>query len=156
MAMNASDRRRPISIRPALADDYPAIVLVWRAAGLKPDLTARDSERAFLSQLARFASSYLVATEGDRIVGVVLGSHDERKGWINRLAVTPECQRRGIATALARECETALRAAGMPILAALVEPENAASRRVFEKLGYATDVEVTYFRKLGRPGLERD
>ena len=36
-----------------------------------------------------------VAEAGGELVGVVLGTHDGRKGWINRLAVAPAYQRRG-------------------------------------------------------------
>lgn len=142
-------------IRPARPEDYAAIAEVWKAAGLPGDWATRDGEASFHRQLGRFPASYLVATEGDRVIGVVLGTHDERKGWINRLAVLPAYQGRGVATALVRACEAAIRAEDIHIVAALVEPENGSSGRVFEKLGYRTDVEVRYFRKLDDPSLER-
>jgi ribosomal protein S18 acetylase RimI-like enzyme len=146
---------RPPTIRPARADDYQAIAAVWEAAGLKADRATRDGESAFVRQLKRFPASYLVAVDGNAVIGVVLGTHDERKGWINRLAVLPAYQGCGVATALVRACDAAIRAEGIHIVSALVEPGNKSSGRVFEKVGYRTDVEVLYFRKVDRPDVER-
>jgi len=138
-------------IRSAVVEDYDDILAVWSAAGLKVSRDGRDGAPAFREQLVWFADLYLVACDGDRIVGVVLGTHDLRKGWINRLAVLPEYRGRGIATALVSACDTALRGHGIHITAALVEPPNPASSRVMEKLGFRTDVAVTYFRKAAGP-----
>lgn len=143
-----------ISIRPAVSEDYESIVRVWTEAGLSARLEGRDAREAFDRQLAAFPGLYLVAVDSasaDRIVGVVLGTHDGRKGWINRLAVVPSCRRRGIGAALVSACDQALRAAGMEIVAALIEPPNEASVRLFEGLGYRADVPVRYYRKLSRP-----
>ncbi|MFQ5413999.1 MAG: GNAT family N-acetyltransferase [Phycisphaerae bacterium] len=140
-----------VSIRPATAGDYAAIVAVWRAAGLAFRAGGRDGEAGFRRQLARFPGLYLVATDADRIVGVVLGTHDERKGWINRLAVLPAYRRRGVGAALVAACDAAIRRAGIEIVAALVEPENASSAALFAHAGYSEDVPVRYFRKCTRP-----
>ena len=150
--MNAPNRQTPLPIRCATAEDYDQIVEVWSASGLKMSCDGRESEPAFRRQLAQFPDLYLVATDGDRSVGVVLGSHDHRKGWINRLAVLPEYRRRGVARALVSACDAAIRAHGIEIVSALVEPSNAASCDLFEKLGYRADMPVRYYRKPSHPG----
>ena len=96
-----TDRKKGTSpsIRRAKPEDYGEIVEVWRASGLSVRLQGRESEEAFRLQLDQFPDLYLLAIDGGRIVGVVLGSHDHRKGWINRLAVLPEYRRRGMASA---------------------------------------------------------
>lgn len=139
-------------IRCATIEDYDHIVELWRASRLSVCLEGRESEAAFARQLEGLSDMYLVATDGDRIVGVVLGSHDHRKGWINRLAVLPEYRRRGIAAALVSACEAAIRRHGIEIVAVLIEPHNALSATVFENLGYRNDVAARYYRKLSRPG----
>lgn len=118
---------------------------------MKFSARGRESEGAFRRQIARFPDLYLAATDGDRIVGVVLGSHDHRKGWINRVAVLPEYQRRGVAASLVTACDEAIRAGGIEIVSALVEQGNNASYALFEKLGYQSDVPVRYYRKLSHP-----
>ena len=140
-----------VSLRGATESDYDAIVALWSATGLPYRGDTRDSRAAVAAQLARFGALYQVATLDGRIVGVVFGTHDERKGWINRLAVHPDCRRRGVAARLTQACEAAFAARGIGIVAALVEPENAVSCALFEKLGYRTDAPVRYYRKLSRP-----
>ena len=145
-----------IRIRSAKPADYDDIVALWQAAGLPFRPTGRDTREAFARQLAALAPFYLVAElaegqsgqAGGALVGVVLGTHDQRKGWINRLAVQPGLQRLGIARRLVAACEDALHAHGIDIVAALVEPENTTSAALFAALGYRTDVPVLYFRKL--------
>ena len=141
----------PCSIRPAKPEDYAKIAEVWRRCGLEVQYEGRESESAFHRQLEQFPTLYLVACDGPRIVGAVLGSHDHRKGWINRLAVDPEYQRRGLALALVDACEQAIQSEGIEIIAALVDPQNEVSKALFEKLGYLTDVPVCYYRKMTRP-----
>jgi len=150
--VTASMRNDGVTIREAVAADYGAILDVWNRTGIKPRVTGRDGQAAFTHQLTQFPGLYLVADDAGCIIGVVLGTHDHRKGWINRLAVLPEYRRRGIGRALAEACDAALRAAGMAIVAALVEEGNEPSMSLFCDLGYETDVAVAYFRKLDHPG----
>lgn len=146
--MNGSGEH--IALRPATVDDFDQIVEIWRLSGLRVAEGGRDSREAFARQVARFGSAIQVAVVAERVVGVVFGTHDERKGWINRLAVLPAYRRRGIAEALVKTADTELRRAGMEIVAALVEPESPASAALFQKLGFLTDVPALYFRKLTR------
>ncbi len=146
-----SDYTSPPSIRRVRPADYDGIVALWSAAGLFVRKDGRESEGAFLRQVEQFPDLYLAAVDGDRIVGVVFGTHDGRKGWINRLAMLPEYRRRGVAAALVTACDAAIRAHGIEIIAALIEPENKASIALFEGVGYRADVPVIYYRKLSRP-----
>ena len=152
--MDVSDRHETdvFSIRSASPDDYEAVRELWSQSGLPFRPGIRDSKEGFRRQIEQFEGLYLVATDGDRIVGAILGSHDVRKGWINRLAVSPPYRRRGIAEALVRVCEAAIRALGIEIVATLVEEPNDASCKFFEKVGYHADVPVRYYRKLSHPG----
>jgi len=142
-----------ITIRTATPDDFEDIMTVWRESGLSIRPQGRDRQDAFNMQLARFPDTFLVAETNSRMIGVVLGTHDERKGWINRLAVVPEFRGRGIAVSLVQACEKALQASGIGIIAALVEPHNEPSASLFRKLDYTTDVPVIYFRKLCSPDV---
>lgn len=145
--MTQSTEPTGFRIRRALIEDYDALLPLWRAAGSDVEPDKRESREAFTRQLAMFADLYWVAEDGDRIVGVVLGSHDGRKGWINRLTVDPAYQRRGIGTILVTAVDAAIRAHGITIVCALVESDNAASTILFRQLGYADNVPVVYFRK---------
>lgn len=143
----------PIAIRTAKADDYDRLRTLWSAAGLSIRATGRDSREAWIAQLAHFPTLYLVAEADGAIVGSVLGTHDWRKGWINRLVVHPDYRRRGLGQRLIATCESALAELGIEIYAALIEEGNDASVAVFEKAGYVADVPVHYYRKRVREDI---
>jgi len=135
-----------VQIRPLRRSDYQAMIALFRVSGLNPKTKGRDSPRSFSEQLRRNRSSYLGAFDGDRLAGVVLGTSDTRKGWINRLAVHPDYRRRSIARRLVRACERVLRQQGLKMFAALIEPENRASEAFFRSLGYEI-LPILYARK---------
>ena len=72
-----------LQIRPLRRSDYQAMIALFRVSGLNPKTKGRDSPRSFSEQLRRNRSSYLGAFDGDRLAGVVLGTSDTRKAWIN-------------------------------------------------------------------------
>ena len=141
-----------IRIRPLRRSDYDAMIALFRVCGLNPKTKGRDSLRSFTTQLRRNADWYLGAFDGDRLVGTVLGTHDTRKGWINRLAVDPQYRRRAIAARLVRRCELLLRKNGVDMFAALVEPENEASAAFFKSQGYDI-LPIIYARKKRRESV---
>ena len=141
-----------IRIRPLRRSDYDAMIALFRVCGLNPKTKGRDSLRSFTTQLRRNADWYLGAFDGDRLVGTVLGTHDTRKGWINRLAVDPRYRRRAVAARLVRRCELVLRKNGVDMFAALVEPENKASAAFFRSQGYDI-LPITYARKKRRESV---
>jgi ribosomal protein S18 acetylase RimI-like enzyme len=120
------------------AIDHPRVLALWQAAGLHVRPVGRDSREAFTQQLTGGHQAALgMETGAGELVGVVLATHDGRKGWINRLAVHPGWQRQGIASQLIAAAEDALREQGMHIIAALIEPGNDASLALFEAAGYS-------------------
>ncbi len=148
-----TEPRADISIAPLGPEHYDEALRVWEAAGLPAKLTGRESRSAFVAQLDCFPTTYLGAWADGRLVGLVMGTHDQRKGWINRLAVDPKWQRRGVGQRLVAACEAALAEGGIEIIAALIEHGNEPSRRLFEACGYVADVPVHYYRKRFRADI---
>jgi len=149
-AMNAPAE---ITIRPVARADFDAIHELWQAAGLSVRPNGRDARPEFLKQLARFPTSYLIAEHEGKAVGVIFGTHDLRRGWLNRLAIHPDYRRRGIARRLIAACEQALYAEGIGITVSLVEEENTASAKIFADAGYSAQIPVRYFYKRTRPDI---
>ena len=136
-----------ISIREMKIEDYDELVILWKQAGLpfKPD--GRDRREKIAQEISGQCSLFLVAEINSRIVGAVLGTHDGRKGWINRLAVLPHHRHQGIAAALVATVEERLAELGIDIVAGLIEDWNRDSMTVFERLGYQRHPDVLYFSK---------
>lgn len=142
----------PLHIRRLRPSDYDELMRLFEVCGLDPRTRGRDSRSSIAHQLRVNRGLYLGALDGRRLVGAVLGTDDSRKGWINRLAVHPDYRRRGVATRLVRAVERALRTKGIQMFAALIEPGNNASVRVFRSLGYEI-LPMVYARKKRNQGV---
>jgi ribosomal protein S18 acetylase RimI-like enzyme len=131
--------------------DYDELLSVWERAGLPARPKGRDSRPEMRRQMGLGTSIYLkvVANEGgkDRIVAVALGTHDGRKGWINRLAVLPEYRRRGLGRLLVNELEKRFRRMGFDIYCGLIETYNDESMAFFARLGYVRHEDIIYYSK---------
>ncbi len=142
-----------IEIRDLRGDDYDQMIDLWNEAGLDHRPAGRDRRDSIEREIAGGCSVFLVAEDGERMVGVVLGTHDGRKGWINRLAVSPAYRHRGIGAALVGAVEARLDDLGIGIITCLVEDWNEDSVRFFEALGYVEHRECIYYSKRRRPGI---
>jgi ribosomal protein S18 acetylase RimI-like enzyme len=140
-----------VVIRRFRMNDYDAVMALWTEAGLPLKPSGRDARGRIEAQLAEPNVIFLVAEADGRLAGTVLATHDGRKGWINRLAVRRDARRRGIGERLAREAEARLEAAGMDVLACLIEEGNEASMEFFSRLGYLRKDDIHYFVKKKTP-----
>src|SRR5260370_41915101 len=111
--------------------DYDAICEIWKASGVKYQTTGRESYESFARQMETGLQTVLGAMIDGKLAGVMIATHDGRKGWVNRLGVTPEFQRQGVGGALIRAAEEMFHAQGLTIVASLVEPNNAAILGLF-------------------------
>jgi ribosomal protein S18 acetylase RimI-like enzyme len=140
-------------IRDLRPNDYDAVVALWVEAGLPFKPRGRDTREALASQCEQPTAVYLVAEVAGELVGAVLGTHDGRKGWINRLAVAKAYQGRGLGARLLAEVESRLVAAGLGIFACLVEDWNDDSKVFFERRGYKPFKGITYYTKRLKPDV---
>ncbi len=134
------------------AADFDRIVELWQRAGLSFRPSGRDSKEAFAYQLEGGRQTVLGLQDGDDLLGVVLVTHDSRKGWINRLAVDPAFRRQGIATSLITAAEDYLQSQGVQVFAALIHEDNRESVAAFTQAGYVAMRDVHYFSKRLDPG----
>ena len=142
-----------INIRKLTIDDYNALCALWKEAGLSYRPNGRDTRENIASQIEGECAIYLGAEEDDKMVGVILGTHDGRKGWLNRLAVAPEYRKRGIAAMLVRAVEERLLDRGIEIFACQIEDWNEASMTVFDNFGYTRHDDIIYFTKRLHPDV---
>jgi ribosomal protein S18 acetylase RimI-like enzyme len=147
--MTLAPRTAPLEIRPAEERDVEGIQRVAReawdqvysglfgAAERKRVLDHAFSRRTLLEDLSRHSSWFFVAAAGNGVVGFAeLVLEGDTCGEVVRVAVTPEWQRRGIATALLSRGFAVLAAAGVSCVTAAVEPEDEACRALFERQGF--------------------
>lgn len=136
-----------IKIKPLTIEEYDKIIQLWRRAALPYKPQGRDTRSAISEQISRSPDLFLGAFAGETLIGVIIGSDDGRKGWINRLAVDPDYQRQGLAGRLVEEIERELRMRGRRIIAVLVESWNGGSLELFQRCGYILDRSILYLSK---------
>jgi ribosomal protein S18 acetylase RimI-like enzyme len=128
--------------------DYARIMELWQRSGLPSlKLQGRDSRQTFARQLESGMQTVLGLEKDGQLIGVVVATHDSRKGWINRLTIDPGHRRQGHAHRLLAAAEDALRAQGMRLIAALIEDWNETSLAFFSKEGYRLHDNVHYVSK---------
>ena len=147
----AENRGGRVRIRALTIGDYDALVRLWQEGGLPYRPDGRDRRERIARELEGPSSVFLGAEEDGRLVGAILGTHDGRKGWINRLVVAPSHRRRGVGQALVAEVEKRLAELGIEVIACLIEDWNRDSMEFFAAVGYVHDEEVLYYSKRKDP-----
>lgn len=127
-------------------EEYERILEIWNEAGLPYKPEGRDTKENIATELNEQPEYWIGAFKDNKLVGIVFGTDDGRKGWINRLAVDIEYRSQGIGTELVRRLENVFKKKGFNIWAALIEPDNPEGMEFFEYLGFEDD-EIRYYSK---------
>lgn len=103
--------------------DCEALVAILRA-NLQYGDPRHDGPEAMRRVACCPAAVFLVAEEGGEPVGLVRGVYDGARALIHIVSVRPDCQRRGIGSALVREAAKRLRDRGATSLCVTVPGDN--------------------------------
>ncbi|MCP4231697.1 MAG: GNAT family N-acetyltransferase [bacterium] len=136
-----------VKFRDFRIEDYDTLIALWRKADLGHKPKGRDRREKIAEELQRGNAHFILAEYDSVLVGSIIATQDGRKGWINRIAVDPDYRGYGLAQLLVTEAETILHEQGLDILTCLVEPENVASQKLFEKMGYVRWDGLVYYSK---------
>jgi ribosomal protein S18 acetylase RimI-like enzyme len=74
--------------------------------------------------------------------------YEGHRGWVNYLAISPDHQRQGHATAMMQHGEALLLASGCPKINLQVRASNAQVLAFYESLGYRDDQVVSMGKRL--------
>ncbi len=122
------------TIRAFTLRDTESVIALWQATGLtrswnNPHL---DIQRKLTVQPELF----LVALDGDDIVGTVMAGYDGHRGYLYYLASDPLHRGKGIGRALVLSAEEALLELGCPKVQLMVRPGNQDVLGFYDTLGY--------------------
>jgi ribosomal protein S18 acetylase RimI-like enzyme len=135
-----------IRIRDFRMNDYDTVLQLWKVAGLI--IRPGDEREGIELKLQRDPDLFLIAEDGDEILGVVIGAWDGRRGWINHLAIRPDQQRKGIGMLLIRELEKRLTRKGARKVNAQIYRSNAGSLSFFKAIGYEVHNDLIMMGKI--------
>jgi len=91
---------------------------------------------------------FIVAIDGDDVIGTVIGGYDGHRGWIYSMAVEPDRRHEGIGSELLREVESRLVTLGCLKVNLQIMPGNEAVRRFYDSLGYTEEPRTSMGKRL--------
>ncbi|HSD11426.1 MAG TPA: GNAT family N-acetyltransferase, partial [Candidatus Binatia bacterium] len=130
-------------------DDIPLLVEAYNACWLphfpgESPLTLDELKRA-VRELDLWASSSMLALEGDRPVGCLLGAKRSEANLVYRIAILPEHERRGHGRHLLTSLAQKVAILGPPRLLAEVPAEWGGARCFFEQCGFRIEARYADF-----------
>jgi ribosomal protein S18 acetylase RimI-like enzyme len=122
-------------IAPYSSEYFEGVKTLWQEA-FPGDPPWNKAEVAVPAKLAVQPELFLVALDGDLVIGSIMAGYDGHRGWLYALAVLNSRRRRGIGTALVRRAEDRLRSMGCNKINLQVRASNATVVEFYERLGY--------------------
>ncbi len=126
--------------------DEESVIQLWTDCGLV--VPWNDPRRDIQRKLKVQADMFLVACLEGRVVATVMAGYEGHRGWINYLAVSPQCRRKGIGRRMMEEAEAMLRAAGCPKINLQVRSTNDAVIEFYKRIGFKTDDVMSLGKRL--------
>jgi len=135
-----------LDIRSFDVADTEQVIALWQATGLTRPWNdpRKDIERKLTVQPELF----LIGLSGGELVASAMGGYDGHRGWVNYLAVAPECRGRGYGRQIMDHLEERLIALGCPKLNLQVRGGNDTAIKFYETAGYARDDVVSFGKRL--------
>ncbi len=133
-------------IRSYQESDQKAVVQLWRDCGLV--VPQNDPIKDIQRKLGIQADMFLVGLLSSRPVAAVMAGYEGHRGWINYLAVAPDCQRRGFGRRMMEAAEVRLRALGCPKINLQVRNSNASAIEFYKRIGFSVDDVVSMGKRL--------
>jgi ribosomal protein S18 acetylase RimI-like enzyme len=103
---------------------------------------------AFARQLSWDSDLVLVAVEHSEIVGMIIGTIDNNKGYYYRIAVSPLHQRKGIGKALVQALRQRFEQRQVTKILITADEHNEPVLPLYESMGYAANDFFRSFQKL--------
>lgn len=120
---------------------------LWNDSQLRVENINSPRELGYLKYFELYPQRFLGAFINDKLVGTIIYFFDGRKASIYRLAVDKNLRNQKIATKLINSVEDKIKSEGIDSVFCLIENENIASKKLFEKCGYKTFENIKYFIK---------
>lgn len=125
-----------VQIKEMTIDDFDEVHALWRETEgiVLTDIDSRESIDRFLKRNPGFSYT---ARDGDMLAGVVLCSHDGRRGYIDHLAVRKSYRLQGIGKALVIRCLYNLMRVGIRRWNLFVFEGNQGAIEFWKKIGWS-------------------
>ena len=134
-------------IRPFRESDRSRVVEIWSRCGLVAP--GNDPSRDIDLKIAFQPEWLFVGEEGGQILATVMAGYEGHRGWINYLAVDPDCRRKGYGREMMAHAEKALFDFGVPKINLQVRAGNEEVRAFYQAIGYLFEDRLDFGKRRG-------
>lgn len=135
-------------VRQYSEEDEAAVIELWYKCNLVRPWN--DPKMEIERKLKVNPELFLVGLVNNRIVATVMGGYEGHRGWINYLAVDPECQRKRLGQQIMKIIEDKLLSLGCPKINLQIRTDNLSAAAFYESIGYKTDYVISMGKRLIR------
>lgn len=127
-----------IEIRTYREGDREGVISLWEIV-FPGSAVWNKSEKVIATKLSTQPELFFVAIQENSVVGTILAGFDGVRGWVHRLAVSPDWRRQGLASMLMQKAESGLKDVGCPKLNLQVRASNLEVLKFYDSLGYKVE-----------------
>ena len=124
--------------------DYEKVYELWMSCKNMGFNDIDDSKEGISRFLERNPNTSFVALENENLVGIILGGHDGRRGYIYHLSVNENYRKNGIGSELVKNCLDAFKQEKISKVALLVFKYNEVGNSFWEKQGFILREDINY------------
>ena len=143
-----------MQIRTMTIHDYEKVYALWMSCKNMGFNDIDDSKEGISRFLERNPNTSFVAMENDELLGIILGGHDGRRGYIYHMSVAENHRKKGIGSSLVEKCLESFKNEKISKVALLVFKYNEAGNAFWEKQDFILREDVNY-RNIGLCELVR-
>lgn len=143
-----------MQIRTMTIADYEKVYALWMSCKNMGFNDIDDSKEGIIRFLERNPNTSFVAMENDELLGIILGGHDGRRGYIYHMSVAENHRKKGIGSSLVEKCLESFKNEKISKVALLVFKYNETGNAFWEKQGFILREDVNY-RNIGLCELVR-
>ena len=143
-----------MQIRTMTIADYEKVYALWMSCKNMGFNDIDDSKEGIARFLERNPNTSFVAMENDELLGIILGGHDGRRGYIYHMSVAENHRYKGIGSSLVEKCLASFKNEKISKVALLVFKYNETGNAFWEKQGFILREDINY-RNIGLRELVR-
>ena len=133
-----------MQIKKMTIQDYEKVYELWMSCKNMGFNDIDDSKEGIYRFLERNPNTSFVAIQNEKLIGIILGGHDGRRGYIYHLSVNVNYRKNGIGSELVKNCLDAFKQEKISKVALLVFKYNEVGNSFWEKQGFVLREDINY------------
>jgi ribosomal protein S18 acetylase RimI-like enzyme len=116
--------------------NYQEVLDLWKRAGI--GVSSSDTKEETMLILERNPELFLIGKEQEKIIAVVIGAFDGRRGYVHHLAVDPDYQKKGYGKVIMDNLIERFRQKRIHKIHLFIQKDNKGVLEFYSKQGWET------------------